>query len=230
MGGYRLLEDGLSVPLAVLPGAPRPEAVAALPPGGTLLLYTDGLVERRGEEVDLGIARAGAALGELAADPGTPVGDVLDGLTARLLGPGPDDDVAALVYRHEAGPRAGREVRWHYEPLPGATIRIRHRLVELLTGWGVRGDAAQDAELVLTELVANVVDHARTPFVVGVGLDDGTLRLSVRDGSASLPAVRPVDPLAVRGRGTQLVEALTLRWGHEGDGEAKTVWAELPAV
>src|ERR1700761_8414817 len=46
--GYQLLEQAQSVPLAVLDGLERPQATATLPPGSTLLLYTDGLVERRG--------------------------------------------------------------------------------------------------------------------------------------------------------------------------------------
>ncbi|MFC7511356.1 PP2C family protein-serine/threonine phosphatase [Streptomyces thermocarboxydus] len=46
-GTVRLLEEGCALPLAVRPGRTRPEATCSLPARATLLLYTDGLVERR---------------------------------------------------------------------------------------------------------------------------------------------------------------------------------------
>src|SRR4051812_18337540 len=61
-GQTRLLEEGRGLPLAVVQGLARPEGDAPLPPASALLLYTDGLVERRGEVVDEGIARAAEAL------------------------------------------------------------------------------------------------------------------------------------------------------------------------
>ena len=67
-----------------------------LPPGSTLLLYTDGLVERRDEALDEGMARAADVLtGGRHLPP-----DQLAGLlTKRLLEDAPDDDVAFLLYR-----------------------------------------------------------------------------------------------------------------------------------
>jgi serine phosphatase RsbU (regulator of sigma subunit) len=57
-GSHRILEQAQSLPLAVRDRLHRPETRADLPPGSTLLLYTDGLVERRQESLDVGIARA----------------------------------------------------------------------------------------------------------------------------------------------------------------------------
>jgi serine phosphatase RsbU (regulator of sigma subunit) len=95
-GRSTMLEGARGVPLAVLTGIERPEAEVALPPGSTLLLYTDGLVERRNEALDEGMARAVKALVEgrhLAT------GALSDVLTDQLLADAPDDDVAFLLYR-----------------------------------------------------------------------------------------------------------------------------------
>ncbi|MFD4050371.1 SpoIIE family protein phosphatase, partial [Streptomyces sp. NPDC058611] len=75
----------------------RPETTTAIPDGSTLLLYTDGLVERRGEVVDVGIDRAAAALaGTLRRAPDA----AADHVCTALLGNGHhEDDVALLVYR-----------------------------------------------------------------------------------------------------------------------------------
>ncbi len=53
--GTTLLTDAASVPLAVRRDGPRPQAFEVLPPGSTLMLFTDGLVERKHESIDDGI-------------------------------------------------------------------------------------------------------------------------------------------------------------------------------
>ena len=60
----KLLTDARSVPLAVNRDDPRPQAAAAVAAGSTLLLYTDGLVERRAEPIDAGIARVAEVLAQ----------------------------------------------------------------------------------------------------------------------------------------------------------------------
>jgi serine phosphatase RsbU (regulator of sigma subunit) len=98
-GGFRLLDGASSLPLAVVDGLERPEADVALPPGSTLLLYTDGLVERRDEALDEGMARAIAVLTEgrhLAPE------ELAGRFTERLLRNAPDDDVAFLLYRRDS--------------------------------------------------------------------------------------------------------------------------------
>ncbi|WP_405577259.1 SpoIIE family protein phosphatase [Streptomyces sp. NBC_01190] len=100
-GGVQRLEHAQSLPLAVRTGADRPETTTTIPAGAHLLLYTDGLVERRREILSIGIDRAAAALAEsLRLAPGA----VVDHLCAALLGEGHhDDDVALLVY-HQPTP------------------------------------------------------------------------------------------------------------------------------
>jgi serine phosphatase RsbU (regulator of sigma subunit) len=95
-GSARLLEEAGSLPLAVVVERDRPEADVVLAPGSTLLLYTDGFVERREETLDEGIARAVDAL---VAGRSLPVEDLAQVLRRKLLEDAPDDDVAFLLYR-----------------------------------------------------------------------------------------------------------------------------------
>ncbi|MGY2085750.1 SpoIIE family protein phosphatase [Blastococcus sp. SYSU DS0539] len=94
-GAAELLERPRNLLLGVVPDAPRSEHVLPLPPGATLVLYTDGLVERRGSTLDDGLRRLAAAAGDL---PGLPVEAVADTLLARLA-PDYSDDVALVVLR-----------------------------------------------------------------------------------------------------------------------------------
>ncbi|MFF2554920.1 SpoIIE family protein phosphatase [Nocardia sp. NPDC058058] len=96
-GTVHRLDQAQSPPLAVRAKLIRREAITALAARSTLLLYTDGLVERRREPVDTGIDEAGRALAESAElNPEAAV----DHICARLnsVGPG-EDDIALLLYR-----------------------------------------------------------------------------------------------------------------------------------
>jgi serine phosphatase RsbU (regulator of sigma subunit) len=90
------LEDAGSLPLAVQDDLERPEADAVLTPGSTLLLYTDGLVERRDEVIDEGMDRA---VEVVTGGRHLPPAELADRLTEQLLADAPDDDVAFLLYR-----------------------------------------------------------------------------------------------------------------------------------
>jgi serine phosphatase RsbU (regulator of sigma subunit) len=85
-----------------IPGHRRTDRQRVLAPGDTLLLYSDGLVERRGHDVDLAIENAAAVLA--AAPAGQPLPDVLDALTSQVAGKETDDDIALLAVRIPARP------------------------------------------------------------------------------------------------------------------------------
>jgi anti-sigma regulatory factor (Ser/Thr protein kinase) len=104
----------------------------------------------------------------------------------------------------------------------------------VLRGW-LTGKATQDtlddAELVATELLTNSVRHAglRADDVVRVRVAalDAVLHLEVEDsGHAGKPRRRKPDPLH-GGLGLNLVDALSLHWGVDGNGHT-LVWADLP--
>jgi serine phosphatase RsbU (regulator of sigma subunit) len=87
--------------LGVDPAAARPESVVALPPGSTVLLYTDGLVERRESTLDDGLARL---VDHLQALTGRALGELCDELLRRMLQGTPQDDVALVAVRLAGGP------------------------------------------------------------------------------------------------------------------------------
>ncbi|HET7533515.1 MAG TPA: SpoIIE family protein phosphatase [Nocardioidaceae bacterium] len=96
-GGATVLESGEpDLLLGVLAHTDRHERPAVLEPGGTLLLYTDGLIERRGESIDEGLAKLTEVVDRLS---GLPLGVMCDRLLAELLPENHDDDVALVAVR-----------------------------------------------------------------------------------------------------------------------------------
>ncbi|EUA86613.1 stage II sporulation E family protein [Mycobacterium ulcerans str. Harvey] len=83
--GPVLLTDARSVPLAVRRVEPRPEATQVLPPGSTLLLFTDGLVERRYESIDEGLGRVADVVADSVM---LPIDAVADAVLSQLAPPG----------------------------------------------------------------------------------------------------------------------------------------------
>ena len=108
---------------------------------------------------------------------------------------------------------------------PFSVVEAR-QLVEGVVS-GCPQEIAEDVALLTSELVANAVVHARTPFEVLVDRSDGTVRVTVVDGSPDPPAVQRPDPEAIGGRGLVLVSRLSHRWGFEGRRDGKSVWFEL---
>lgn len=92
--GYRCLDAAVGPPLGTLPGIAHDEAVEQLGGDEVLLLFSDGLVERRGEVIDHGLDRLGRAA---RAVYGASVQEVADHLLAELLADGAEDDVVLVV-------------------------------------------------------------------------------------------------------------------------------------
>jgi anti-sigma regulatory factor (Ser/Thr protein kinase) len=89
-------------------------------------------------------------------------------------------------------------------------------------------EAAERAILLTSELVSNVVLHARTEVELTVRRDAGVVRVEVGDHNpAAMPIVKDYDRTAVTGRGLQLVAALADRWGVETSDVGKVVWFEI---
>ncbi|NUK54629.1 ATP-binding protein [Streptomyces lunaelactis] len=109
----------------------------------------------------------------------------------------------------------------------------RHLAVHQLDGWGIPygSDYSDAAALIVAELAANAVTHARVPgrdFELRLTLCPKTLRIEVSDARADRePAPRPPTPDSETGRGLLLVDALASAWGTADRVVGKTVWAEL---
>ncbi|MEV7021886.1 ATP-binding protein [Kitasatospora sp. NPDC093558] len=113
---------------------------------------------------------------------------------------------------------------------PSLTLS-RQALRDAMTrsGWGA--DAIFNAELALCELIVNAWRHGGTPApVVWFSILDRTLRVTVSDESDALPQPRTPTDYAETGRGLQLVEGLTDRWGVDPQKRGKTTWYEVDSA
>lgn len=108
---------------------------------------------------------------------------------------------------------------------PRSAPQARAQLRTLMGSWA-DAETRDDAELLLTEVVSNGVNHTESPMAVELNMDRDLLRAEVSDDSPREPRRRVADEFG--GRGMLILDALASRWGvlgHPGDG--KTVWFEL---
>ena len=113
-------------------------------------------------------------------------------------------------------------------PPVSSSVPLARRLVrDVLRTWNAPQDH-EDAELLVAEVVANVVDHVGGDVLtLELTLGGGWLRIGVVDGSAIRPIVREMSLERERGRGMQLVSRIADRWGAEDHQDGKRVWFEL---
>ncbi len=221
-----LLTDARSVPLAVRRNETRPQAAELLPPGSTLMWFTDGLVERRHESIDDGLARVADVLTDTV---GLPISAVADAVLEQLAPAGGyDDDVAMVVYRHRLAP-----LRIETEATAENLAPIRRALTAWLRAADVSDLQAIDIVLVISEACTNCVEHAYEGHDVGTMLlemeaVDGAVRSRVADsGSWKPPAADPDN----RGRGLLLMGALSesMELDNRPDGTTIDIVFRLPA-
>jgi len=106
----------------------------------------------------------------------------------------------------------------------------RHFVRDSLLEWGLP-QLADDAQLGVSELVANAVRHARTPVELTIAVDGG-VHIAVRDRHPELrrPSLgTQVDAFAENGHGLQLVAAISEDWGISARGDGKVIWFALHA-
>ena len=178
--GPRFLDGGRSVPIGAADPAVFREATAVLPPGSTLMLYTDGLVERRDTPLDERFNELAAATG--GEDTNLP--DLCDRVLARVLGDGdPRDDVALLAVRPL--PAAGKQISLTLPAEPGSLARLRRRLSRFLHATGASDIQQYELTLTICEAAGNAIEHAYGPgdatFDVEVAFEDGVLTAIVSD-------------------------------------------------
>jgi anti-sigma regulatory factor (Ser/Thr protein kinase) len=113
-------------------------------------------------------------------------------------------------------------------PEPTSARACRRFLLSTLDEWDA-DQFADDAVLLLSELVTNAVLHAGTEIEVAIRLDGDILRVEVRDGDPRLPTVRQYSLLSGTGRGLALVARTARSWDVEALPSGKRVWCELEA-
>ena len=168
-GSARFLEGARSLPLAGLGASGRSEETVAFDPGSTLLLYTDGLVERRGERIDERMARLCAIASSMS---GEPTEEVADEILEQLLGDEPRrDDVALLCL---SLPREMPRFLRHRPASADELAPLRRELRDWLEASGA-AEIAADAVLAVGEACANAVLHAYGDDVDGSIKVEGTI-------------------------------------------------------
>ena len=225
--GAQVLEHAQSIPLAATESVwSRPEAEATLLPGATLLLYTDGLIERRHESLGVGIERAATALNRYRhCHPDY----VADHLMTDLVPPaGFDDDVAVLLYRHPPSSLTLRS-----PARPAGLASIRDRLRRWLPAAAINPDTAEEVLLAVGEAAANATEHAthkathQVELTVTARLTKQGLALTVTDNGSWLEPARE----ATRGHGIAVMNALvdTVEITSTGHGTTVDMLKELHA-
>ncbi len=222
-GTVQRLDDADGPPLGTAVGS-LVERRVALEPGSVLLLYTDGLVERRDSDIDTGVDALVGLLHEqplgdgARLDPSLPT-RLVDG----MLPDGPDDDVAVLAARVDPCVEA-RTLTLAVPDDTAAVSVTRHTVRDRLRAWDVDDDLQDGVLLLLSELATNALVHGRPPVEVRLRLTARSLVLEVHDGASYLPSRRRPDEDDEHGRGLQLVALLAERWGTRPTPTGKAVW------
>ncbi|MET7297064.1 SpoIIE family protein phosphatase [Streptomyces griseoloalbus] len=200
-----------------------------LGPGSTAVLYTDGLVERRNEDLDEGIAALERALAGATGSP-----QVVCDRLVRSAGvtPDHDDDVAVLVLQHPARKGAESELFRNaaLELLGGveAAPRARAFASGVLTSWRFPAELHDLGVLATSELVANSLQHGTPPMRLRLRRTDRRLIIEVTDGDDHLPRRRRAEPGDESGRGIAIVATIASTWGSRRTPDGgKAVWCEF---
>jgi PAS domain S-box-containing protein len=222
--GVRGLASPINAPLGV-GDVLYEQSSAAIPPGATLVLYTDGLIETPGSDIEGRVQELTAVLDDFFAD--TPrLEAAADHVLACLL-PDADshnDDVTLLLAQLPAGPLAALTA--DLPALPSSVPDGRAFLHKALASWDCTA-CADEALLLLSETLTNAVQHAEGPISVHLCRTATDLTVEVSDHSPHLPQPRIAAEDEESGRGLILVRALAESWGVRPTDEGKTTWFTL---
>ncbi len=178
-GTTKYLEAALAVPIAASPAARFVEARVTLEPGSMVILYTDGLIERRDTSLEHGLARLASVVAEGRED----LDALLDRLLERLGGDDRRDDVAILAVHLLTAP--ARSLRLLLPAQPVAVPELRRRLRRFLERLAVRADEVEEIVLASCEAAANAIEHPVAPtrqtFEVVAVKEEDALVITVRD-------------------------------------------------
>ncbi|MFB7089191.1 SpoIIE family protein phosphatase [Streptomyces sp. NPDC056296] len=221
--------DGTSGPLPVRPGPPLgvgglpfETSTVDVPPGSVLALYTDGLLERYGTDIDGAIRDLADRLRRLQG-----AGVELAPLARALMtgtGRQTDRDDAALLLARPSPLEPDAVADWEFPADPSAVASARSAASAQLAAWGLK-DCAYVTELIVSELVTNAIRYAGGPVGLRLIRDD-VLFCEVSDPSNTQPRLRRARTTDEGGRGLFLVAQLSRRWGSRYGQRGKTIWVE----
>ncbi|WP_420075774.1 SpoIIE family protein phosphatase [Streptomyces sp. JL3001] len=207
-------------------GMPFQTAELCLEEGTQLVLYTDGLIEDRRRDLDVGMELLRDAL---TGHPQRPPEETCKYVLDSLLPERPKDDVALLVARTRQLP-ADRIADWDVRPDPAAVAGMRDAVSGKLEAWGL-SELGFTMELILSELITNAIRYGAEPIHVRL-IRDRALTCEVSDGSSTSPHLRYAATTDEGGRGLFLVSQMAERWGTRYTPQGKVIWAEqaLPEI
>jgi anti-sigma regulatory factor (Ser/Thr protein kinase) len=220
-GTNELLDLSPSPPLGVGTG-PIQSRVLDIVDGSLLVLYTDGLVERRTRDIDEGLNLLREMFGPGSTE--RPLEDLCKATLAGVYADHQRDDIAVLIARLRRIPRENF-VSWSLPAELTSARRARTLIRKPMRRWGLT-ELIPTAELLVSELVTNAVRYAQGKIGLRLVLEGG-LVCEVLDDSAALPRLRHPDDDDERGRGLQVVSQLAQRWGARRATSGKVVWCEL---
>jgi serine phosphatase RsbU (regulator of sigma subunit)/anti-sigma regulatory factor (Ser/Thr protein kinase) len=221
-GKSEFLDVSPSPPLGIGSG-PVQTRTFKIRDGSLLVLYTDGLVERRDADIDEGLTRLRETFG-----PGStsrPLEELCKATLAGVYADHQRDDIAVLVARlHRLAP--DQHVAWKLASELTSARRARLLVRRRLRRWGLT-ELIPTTELLASELVTNAVRYAHGAIALRL-VREGGLVIEVQDDSAALPRLRHATDEDERGRGLQVVSQLAEHWGARRTPAGKVVWCELP--
>ncbi|MDT0463014.1 SpoIIE family protein phosphatase [Streptomyces gibsoniae] len=220
-GRSELLDLPTGAPIGV-GGVPFESVRVPVAPGDRLVMCTDGLVEMRGEDIGVGLA----TLCESAAHPAASMDDACDTIIRSLNTRGGRKDDVALLMARLNGIEPEDVAVWRLAPEPVEVGRARSVVREQLHEWGL-GALADNAELMVSELVTNAVRHAHGRRVELRLVRGDTLLCEVDDDDHTLPTLLHAGPGDEFGRGLRVVSTLAREWGTSRTSAGKTAWFEL---
>ena len=203
-GRIELLEGGRGLPLGTGIEAKYRQETVELPAGTVILLYTDGLVERRGQSIDDGFDSVVRALRESPTDPDRLLEHVLD----QVVGSGErEDDIALLAARFL--PVAPLKLDLNVQSHIRSMDLVRDAMRAWLDGAPLDRSAAEDVVLATWEACANGIEHAVNPsdelLSIRAELEHDRVRVVVKDSGTWAPPSGRDD----RGLGLPLIGALS---------------------
>jgi len=193
-----------------------------VPEDGLIVLYTDGLIESAERDVDSGMSRLAELLHSHHAQD---LDQLCDSLSEALMPADrqrPDDAALLVAQVHATAPDA--IATWSLPENAQAASAAREHVRDTLGAWHL-DDLALTTEMLASELVANVVRHARGPARLRL-MRSRSLVCEVFDGSQTTPRIRRTSWTDEGGRCLQLISALSDRWGTRYMATGKCIWTE----